>query len=174
MSCPLPESLDVYRLARERSGLTGDLAVRSMPRLAEMVLASNEFASVSLNFAMEEGSGLCRITGRVACGVTLRCQRCLEPVEVGVESVIDLVAVRDDREAGRLMSDGEPLLTADGVVVTAELVEDELILALPVVALHTSGAECGKLARRVEESRPTEEPARKNPFAVLAELKRNK
>jgi uncharacterized protein len=54
----------------------------------------------------------------------------------------------------------------------AEVIEDELVLALPIVALHPEGSVCAaRVPTAVAVQKPVEPEPRKNPFAALAQLK---
>jgi len=91
-------------------------------------------------------------------------QRFLQPVEV----VQRLGLIRDEDEEAGLPPGYEPLLVPeDGMLRPVELVEDELILALPVVPL-APGSD-----RVDQEWSPSEdETAKASPFAALAGLKK--
>ena len=75
--------------------------------------------------------------------------------------------------AEELSPEYEPLFVEDEPLHLADIVEDELILALPAVAMHPE-SECTGAQHPSrdgeEESQPAE--AKPNPFAVLAKLKR--
>ncbi|HEV2321072.1 MAG TPA: YceD family protein, partial [Gammaproteobacteria bacterium] len=69
----------------------------------------------------------------------------------------------------------EPLPSGDGRVAIAELVADELLLALPLVPKHGDGEVCEvDQAVAVHETPAAAEESRKNPFAELAKLKRGR
>ena len=101
------------------------------------------------------------------------CQRCLQPValDLGVARAFRFVA--DEATAEALDAESEDdVLALPRRLDLHELVEDELLLALPVVPMHTqcpvalptsAGAASGLAA-----------PAKPKPFAVLAELARTK
>jgi len=104
------------------------------------------------------------------CAVTLQCQRCLQPMVEDV--VIDrrLRFVDDEDDAARLDEESEDdVLVASRSLDLHALLEDELILALPLVPRHDvcpqplpMGADGGEAA---DEAQP-------NPFAALAALRR--
>ncbi len=72
----------------------------------------------------------------VSAKVELVCQRCLDNVAYALKSKTTLTVVRDDEEAKRLLKELEPLLVDDDELDLYQLVEEELSLALPSVALH--------------------------------------
>ena len=105
---------------------------------------------------------------RIEAELPLECQRSLQRFLQPVRVVQRLGLIRDEAEEAALPPDYEPLLVpADGLLRPAELVEDELILALPVVPVSPD-------AEAVERDfAPTvEETAQANPFAALAGWKK--
>ncbi len=98
----------------------------------------------------------------------LECQSSLKRFLLPVQFSQRLGLIRDEADEAALPEEYEALLVgADAMLRPAELVEDELILALPVVAVAPD-------ANAVErEFAPTvEETAEANPFAALAGLKK--
>jgi uncharacterized protein len=156
------------RLVVQRSSLDGVIPLKGMPRLAELVHELNGDASVQLEFGVDE-FGRKTMAGRISAEVQMRCERCLGEVVVALESDVNVGLVRTENEAKELPEDLEPLvLVKDEPVSLSELVEDELILSLPIAPRHDSKVGCINLDEyKVEE--PQEE--KKNPFAALAALK---
>ncbi len=106
---------------------------------------------------------------RIEAGLPLVCQRSLErfvlPVVIGQR----LGLVRDEAEESALPPGYEALLVPeDGLLRPAEMVEDELVLAVPVVPMSPE-------SDAVERDWPAqeEEVAKASPFAALASLKKN-
>lgn len=99
---------------------------------------------------------------RLTAGGKLRmtCQRCLVPVDLPLRASAELELAGSLREIEDAEDDVDRVL-ASGNLAVASLVEDEIILALPMVPRH---AECPEGAR-------TEELGRGSPFAALARLK---
>jgi uncharacterized protein len=103
----------------------------------------------------------------VRAGVTLVCQRCLQPMphELRAESRLAFVMQESDRvPAGHEAITGDP-----NRVDLAGLVEDELLLALPVIARHAPGADC-RLPADVAAAEPPAAPGMRRPFAGLKDL----
>lgn len=103
--------------------------------------------------------------------VEMTCQRCLTPVVLPVLADRDILFVADEATAAEL----DDTLDDDVLVIAKDfdalaLVEDELIMALPLVPRHESCPE-GLPAQSVGEEDLPEQP---HPFAALAALKGNK
>ncbi len=117
-------------------------------------------------------SGIPLVEGQLIGRVRRECQRCLEPVDVEVNVELRLAVTGSG--ADELAPNGfEPWQSDETAVVLKDLLEDELMLALPMVARHEDEAQCGDLAHRAEDVAPEEVPRRENPFAVLKGLKRD-
>ena len=153
-------------VTRQAMEAAGRLHLDTLPRLR----AAGE-AEVQLRVS-DDGSGRVIVRGRVKAQLTLTCQRCLGPVTRALTTEFKLVWVHSDAQAAALPPEPyEPLLSASGRVKVSELLEDELLLALPIVAVHATPEECSELGQR-PASRPAETTA--NPFAVLGASKRDR
>jgi uncharacterized protein len=89
---------------------------------------------------------------------------------LSVQADLSLAFVEGVDEARMLPEALDPTLVRHGQINLRDLIEDELLLALPQVAMHPMG-ECALQVGA--QPAPGNEPARKNPFAVLQKLKRN-
>jgi len=106
---------------------------------------------------------------RADANLPLTCQRTLEVfgLPVHVDAKLGLITREEDEAA--LPSNYEPLLTVDGQIKLADVIEDELILGLPVVPLRP-GFEAAPARVWSDAEEPQDEPQR-NPFAALKKLK---
>ena len=100
----------------------------------------------------------------------MACQRCLAPVSTPASVDRWIRFVTGEAQAEALDAESEDdVLALPRWLDLAELVEDELLLALPIVPRHeTCPAPLPMPAQPVEDE---EGEARPNPFAVLAQLK---
>lgn len=168
MSSPLPDLADPWRLAEVHKTFSGRKEPASFLRLRDAVERVEEGVDFELRFAKTE-AGHPVVEGEVKARLVMRCQRCLEPVEVPVESAFQMGFIATEEEADRLPDGLDPWVTAGHPVRLQELLEDELLLSLPLVPMHPQG-ECSG-----GDPAPTEADdagaKRDNPFAVLAALK---
>lgn len=126
---------------------------------------------INLYFGRSDAGVLCA-TGSIAGTIPLTCQRCLEPVLFALHTEARWGFITQDSEAEFLDPRYDPVLVTDEPMSFIELVEDELILALPAVPKHP-GAACPLtgFSQRESELSATD---RDGPFAVLgAQWKRN-
>lgn len=105
--------------------------------------------------------------------VRLDCQRCLQPVDETLAVARSFRFVADEATAEREDEQAEEdvlALPPRGRLDLQPLVEDELILALPIVPRH---AECpAPPPLQAADPGAAEEAPKVNPFAALAALKR--
>ncbi len=94
--------------------------------------------------------------------VPLRCQRCLETVDVLVSVNRDFRFVATEAEAELEDEESEEdILVNDADFSLHDLIEDELIMALPMIPMHD---ECEPPVALKEE--------KVSPFAILSQLKK--
>ena len=160
----LPEYIDPLALVDRRRQLKGRISIGKMPRLAEVLQSTEGQAEIELNFAKEGRHAV--VTGRVSAGLLLQCQCCLEKLSWPVNSEIRLGIVHSIDEANQLPDSLEPLVLQEETIALAEIIQEELLLAIPPIPQH---AQCVSLLS--PGKREVSEPERKNPFAVLSNLK---
>ena len=107
------------------------------------------------------------IKGALQTGIELVCQRCLEPLRLALDVTVSLGLVHGEAEADRLPEEYEPLLVPEGVIRVADLVEDELLLALPRIPRHEDARDCEANGYRAPDT------GHDQPLATLASLLRD-
>jgi uncharacterized protein len=169
MSQHLPDHFDPWRFADLAKRVNGSYRLEDLPRLRDCLADTRGEVCFSLEFSRDRQHRAC-LHGTVEAVLHLQCQRCLETMSFTVDSKVALAFVEGLDQAERLPDELDPQLVEGGRVSFKDLVEDELLLALPQVPAHPAG-QCGSdLLGRSDESGANAE--HKNPFAVLAELKR--
>lgn len=178
-----PVKLDVEVFARDGAELSGAWPATQLQRLAGD--AAPEAPASAWPEVVWSASGEQRVQRgaepqiwlhlRADATVALTCQRCLQPVHARLKIERDFRFVRDEESAAEVDVDSEEdVLALPRHLNLRELIEDELILALPIVPRH---ATCPKpLPRPVSDSAQEEHDGtgRENPFAALAVLKQAK
>ena len=163
----LPEYIDPFRYAEQALRLRGEVKLTAMPRLQAMVRSNDSRVVVELQFGVDEQK-IPFVKGKMQTTLQLQCQRCMDPYQYEIITGFALGIVTSDDEAGNLPSHYEPVLTKEGQLALRELVEEELILNLPIIPKHDP-KDC-KLTIPVGLEQETEKMA--NPFHVLESLKR--
>jgi DUF177 domain-containing protein len=166
MSVALPERVDASRMVQARRTFQGKLPLASFARLRASLAAVDGEADYDLEFGKDE-LGIAYLAVRIEADLPLTCQRTLEVFRQPVRIDQRLGLIGEESEEAALPPGYEPLLIPDGTLNLADVIEDELILALPVVPL--------KPGAPIEwnDEAPEEEPE-PNPFAALEGLKKNR
>jgi uncharacterized protein len=171
MSVTLPESVDAWRMVSARRSFAGELPIASMPRLCEALAGTEGAVRYELDFGRDE-FGTAYLDVRVQAPLTLLCQRSLEPFVLPMTVDGRLGLIKAEREEAALPPGCEPVLVSeDGRLSLAEVIEDELLLVLPLVPVNPDT----RLPDEVIDSGTEEDSAQEqaeNPFAVLRELKK--
>jgi len=165
MSYGWPATIDPIQLAKRGERLAGRLPIRQLPRVAALCVDNTGDLEVELDFTHSQTEDLLEVSGRVRGEIRLTCQRCLEPMPLPLESVFRLTLLRPS-ERSDLLDDADVLVVAKPMSV-AEIIEDELLLAMPMIPMHAL-AECP--AKRYVASAPEQE-ARKNTIATQVPAK---
>ena len=166
----LPERIEPMALAEAGREFSGSIDLAGMARLAPLLASDQGRLDVTLVLDRDE-AGTRFMAGQVRGQLQLLCQRCLGTMDYALDSEFRLGLVRGEEEAQTLPSGYEPLLVGADAMPLAEIVEDEVLLSLPIVVLHQEPHPCA--ARQYQEALP-EDAQRENPFAVLAQFKRDK
>jgi uncharacterized protein len=174
----LPVDVNPFRLVEQRKCLTGLMSLQQMPRLAEVVLAETRDFTVELEFTRSL-SGLPIIQGTVRGNAMLECQRCMQPVAVPVDCEVKVALTTFESDERPEQEGYEAWLVEDDRLFLQDFVEDEILLALPLVARHEQCKPFKALIEALPEdiatqaSQADDEPeGRKNPFAVLKDWKK--
>ena len=159
--------IDPYKAAKAKLVQSIAVAPSEMPRLSEIAESLDEIQA-ELEFFWDEQKRL-RVSGQVTAQMGVICQRCLEPMPLDLEVAIDAAVVWDEEQAAQLSSEIEPWIGKNERINAHELLEDELLLALPIMPAHEQ-KDCKGLASF--STQPEEEPTsdRQKPFADLASL----
>jgi uncharacterized protein len=171
-----PLAAPAAALCRDGETLLGAWPLADLPRLAASLFlppAADERVGWQARFSQVEPVGSPPqqwLELEAHAHVTLQCQRCLQALQRPLSLERRFRFVGSEAEAERLDADSED----DHLVMTVRLdlralVEDELILELPLVPRHESP--CPQPLPRPEPGEPAGE-ARPNPFAALAALRK--
>jgi uncharacterized protein len=143
-----------------------------MPRLCEVLADDVGVAQYELDFGRDE-YGTAYVDVRIQAPLWLVCQRTLEPFVLPVTVDGRLGLIRSERDEAGLPGGCEPLLIAeDDKLSLIDVIEDELLLVLPLVPVNPDSELPEEVTRPPVEEVSTEERS-DNPFAVLRELKKN-
>jgi uncharacterized protein len=173
----LPELLDPRKACAQGEAYRGDLPLAGLRRLAGLAdtgqLARDQGSgggqvAYRLSFRRDD-SGRDLVLGSVRGQLRLCCQRCGQPFDLAVDADLALAVVAGIDEAEALPDAYDPLLLETPLIRPRDLIEDELILAVPAVPRHAEGSCAPPAFEAAGEDALVERPS---PFAALAALKR--
>ena len=178
LSGQLPKTFDPRKFARQGKQFEGSLALKQFDRLVGSLADDQGEVKVSLHFHMSEDHRVI-LEGHVEANLKMICQRCLDVAELPVRSDLSLMGVKTDEQAKALPEGYEPLFLQEEPTELISVLEEELLLAVPLVPFHlledchsqqhyTTESEQDALDLAVEVK---EENKSNNPFSVLAKLK---
>lgn len=159
--------IDPYKAAKIRQVIGLKIAPTAMPRLSE-VAGSLEEIQAELEFFWDDQKRL-RVTGKVSAQMDITCERCLEPMPFILECPVNAAVVWDEDQITNLSSELEPWLGENERINAHELLEDELLLALPIMPAHEQ-EDCKGLASFSTQAVQEPTSDRQKPFADLASL----
>lgn len=168
---PFPERIDAVKLFSRNGAIKAVLPLARLPRLASCLADVEGDADgdvqVALQFVLDE-EGRRQLSGTLDATVRLVCQRCLQKMEQDLHSDLRLLVIDNDEALQELPEHEDAVLMEDEQLDLPALIEDELLLSLPLVPLHEDAGCNAALNALREEVVP---PERNSPFAVLAALK---
>ncbi|SRR5579883_615652 len=163
----IPEHIDPFRYADQALQLDGTVKITDMHRLSGSLSSTAGDVTVHLRFGVDE-QGLTFLKGHLEATLSLTCQRCMGAFTYGIISDFALGIVTTLDEANALPEHYEPAMAKEGSLALRELIEDELILNLPIIPKHAP-EEC-QITLSLTDS-TEKEPKVKNPFHILESLK---
>lgn len=136
MSASAHVHIDALAFARRGETLEGVFQASSLPRVGAILAAPAYALQYGIYGHTESGRPVLRVS--VRCQLMQTCQRCLEPFEWPLSLDVRLPVARDARELQRWEEQDAMLdaLLADPRMDVVALVEDEVLLALPLAPKH--------------------------------------
>jgi uncharacterized protein len=162
--------IDSLKFAADEDCLAGKLALTQLTRLSDVLASREGWLDCKLEGYRIEREGETRpgLHLRVSGRLSLHCQRCL--AEVGFDCVIDsrllLIPPGAEWPEEDVETDDYDAIPASRELSVSSLVEEEVLLTLPIVPRHADCLPPAGMAAEEEKSEPS-------PFAVLAGLKKH-
>ncbi len=134
--------IDPFRFAKRAQQLNTIVQLMPVGRL-EGVIAQESQLNLLLNGGRNENNRLV-LSGEINGTVKVICQVCLDIVEYPVDITFRLLPVISEEQAEKLNQNIEPIIIEDDKLELDELVNNELILAMPVAICHrdVDGKDC--------------------------------
>lgn len=168
MQTQLPETINFERQVEINRTIEGEYPLSKLTRLCE-ALTGNE-GSITAKLVFGQSVGFASLKGSVSAKLLVECQRCLQPLETEVVGNFKFALVRSEEDAELLPEELEPYLIEGEEQSIIELIEDELLLSLPMVTSHEEA--CSEILNEQEKVKQAEKEAA-HPFAALKALKKD-
>jgi len=171
---PVPVYVDTRKIFLQQASIAGFVALERLGRFAETLASDKGTVFVELHFATND-SGQQIISGKLHAEVEVVCQRCLEPLGIVLEDDIKLALLKDEAKISSLDEGLDPWICPDNKLELASIVEEQLMLCMPIVSYHDT-ADCRQKPGYSTEAGKAIENGRNgvtNPFAVLKTLKKD-
>jgi len=174
----LPLEVDPFRLATREEHLQGTIPLKQMKRLISALSSGDGEVYIDVVFSVDINR-VVLLTGKIKTDAKLICQRCMGEMDLPVAIDFQLAFARSEAEMERLPEGYEVTLIEDTPVMLSDIIEDEILLALPAIPKHLD-EDCS--SDNVAESwnsqsaneTNTESVEQENPFDILASLKTDK
>lgn len=139
--------IDPLACLRQGKSLQGVISSEALPRLAELLSSPATEIGYNLQFT-RDANKRCIVHCHVTAQLPLLCQRCGQEMMYPIDVTTQLCAVVSDQMAKQLPSIYEPLMLTDGRVPLQDIVEEELLLAIPMIPRHPDG-DCPAVATQL-------------------------
>ncbi|TFH68939.1 hypothetical protein E3W66_03060 [Gammaproteobacteria bacterium LSUCC0057] len=167
----LPSIIDPRKLAQQQALYQGSVAADQLTRFAQAVTAIESDLTARVEFALNASRKPC-VSGQLQIAAAVPCQRCLESVTIAIAAEFAVEVVWNEEQAASIVKRADSWIVAERQASLLELLEDELLLALPVVSYHDEG-QCASDLRQLLQADNEQPAASENPFAVLQSLKKH-
>lgn len=166
MSRDYPDWLDPFKAAQARREFSGSIRLSDLRPVRGLIDdPGGAEIDFELSFDLDDQREV-RVRVHVSGEVPMVCQRSLRPFGQWIDSESVVAIVASETEVDRLPEDYEPLLISEPRLSVADLVAEEVLLALPLVPKAPDSEPVGTQAAKEAESH--------RPFAVLAALSRKR
>ncbi|HZV93620.1 MAG TPA: DUF177 domain-containing protein [Caldimonas sp.] len=169
-----PRHLDMRAFAAAHGEIAGDWPLAALARLAGTAIEGSVASAAPVTWNAAAGRSVLAGAGsqaalslRADANLAMQCQRCLQPVDVPLAVARRIFFVEGEDAAAALDEDSDDdVLALEPAIDLRTLVEDELLLALPLIARHE---ECPQPLVAPLDDLP--QASGERPFAALAALK---
>ena len=152
------------------------IPLAELPRVSHELVSADGEAKGQVRFSRQVGQAVADL--EVSAQPEVVCQRCMQPMRWPVTVKSRIALVSDYNAADRVPEGMEVFLVEADSVSVRDLVDEEILLALPHVARHEEGSECADSAMQLPgqevDADEADDPQVQKPFAQLGELLKRK
>jgi uncharacterized protein len=167
---PTQEPLDVGQLAAQQIHFEREFPIDGFARVRDSLARPEGQAAAQFRFHV--AGSYPALEGAVRARAWLTCQRCLREFETTLESPVRVAFVARDAEASRVPEAYDAVTAPGGQIQLEEFIEEELLLALPLVPMHPASAACSgrRAGAAVDVGAPAPVAPNTRPFSDLKKL----
>lgn len=159
------------KLANKEGETRFNWAVSDFSRLSEILHSNDGDVQVRL-CGFYDQQKRCLLEAEIKADVTIACQTTFEPIVYNIDSKVTYCAVSTEAQFAEVEQEYEPVLVEDGLLDMKQVIEDELILSVPIAANKPANKIAQKMSfGELDEAAIADEKKAKNPFSVLSGLK---
>ncbi len=173
----LPVEVDPFRLVEQGRIFEGRIPLSDFPRLKDQLFkgenddqSGDSLVVVNLEFTRTD-TRLPVVRGKISSELQMTCQRCLKGKDEFFETELEVVLVSSDAQADKLQEGFDTWLVEEQQIFLRDFIEDEILLALPLVIAHDECDAARELIEALPEDEIDEAQEESNPFAALKDLK---
>ncbi len=166
-----PALVNPWRMAENQQTLVGSIPLSRMSRLSDLLLENATDADIKGDALFDANFGISMdkrpiIQLRVQAQLPLLCQRSLQIYLHTIDQQLEL-SLLDSKNQDEADDGTDVALVKSSQLAIAEVVEDELILSLPLIAVNPEHP----VVEFHCQDEDYQEPERHNPFAELQKLR---
>lgn len=169
----IPSYVDTRKVFLQEGNLVGTIDFDRMKRFEECILNNEGNVQVELEFSTNKSKQRV-IIGKLIASAPVACQRCLEAVQIELEDSFTLALIRQESDIAKLEDKLDPWICEDHKLDVAALIEEQMLLCLPIVSTHDDKnclANLGYDKQKIAALSGAVSDSSKNPFAILKTLK---
>lgn len=151
----LERVVDAAKGAQVELELARDFTLDALPRLQEA--GAGKHTAVALHVRLSRVAQRTALDGAVSGCLELVCQRCMGYMQVPLDEAFKVIIVTDEAELAQEFEPYEPVLADPSQLDLGWLAEEQVLLAMPLVARHEPG-ECQQQLPAAEQDAGTQRP----------------
>lgn len=168
---PIPPHVDPRKLADRGISFNGSLPLSQFTRVCELLTHNTGDVQVNVSFSRDQQKAvIMQLDLNTEVGMV--CQRCLEEAALPCQGSFSYAVIWPGTDDSQLPKGYDVLEVGEEPLDLHALVEDELLLTLPIVPMHPID-ECRPPVELEQPELAEDEVKRSNPFSILAQLKRD-